>query len=388
MVLEVGCFATTSKGVVNVTPLLVSETNAMTSPSYEVAPEHTLARIVEIAKELISFPSVTGAELLVMEHVDRLLKRMGWHTERWQIKNDARFNVFASPSSKTPAVVLTTHLDVVPAPEALFTPVVIGDVLRGRGACDTKGIAAVMIQAAESLRREGSDDVGLLFVVGEEIDSVGAQAAVPVLREKGVRYIVNGEPTEGKLVVAQKGVFAGKIRIQGKPCHSGYPELGIDANGFLIELCHALRAIDFGAHPVFGAATLNLGMLHGGSAGNIISSSAELSFWVRSVSPAESAREPIEQAARQTALRFPGILFDLQPQVVSDPIELLPLPDFETTVFCGGSDISYYVDSGARVLMFGPGSLLNAHTNDEYIRLEELSAAFIAYRNIFCSLVS
>jgi acetylornithine deacetylase len=245
-----------------------------------------------------------------------------------------------------------------------------------------------MIQAADSLRREGCDEIGLLFVVGEEIDSIGAQGAVPVLKERGVRYIVNGEPTEGKLVVAQKGVFAGKISIQGKPCHSGYPELGVDANGFLIELGHALRAITFGSHPVFGISTLNLGMLRGGSAGNIISSSSELSFWVRTVGPAESARAPIERTAREIADRFPGIEFDLQTQIVSDPIELLPLPGFQTTVFCGGSDISYYVDSGARVLMFGPGSLLNAHTHDEHIKLEELGAAYVAYRAMYRSLAS
>ena len=350
--------------------------------------ENTLASILQVAKDLISYPSVTGSELHVMEHVDRLLKRMGWRTERWQIKDDARFNVFATPTSKTPRVVLTTHLDVVPAPERLFVPEIIGGVLRGRGACDTKGIASVMIHAADSLRREGHDDIGLLFVVGEETDSVGAQAAVPELKGRGVSFIVNGEPTEGKLVVAQKGVFAGRITIKGTPCHSGYPELGVDANGFLIELGYALRSLDFGSHPVFGRSTLNLGIVRGGSAGNIVSPFAELSFWVRTVHAAESCREPIERAADQTALRFPGIHFDIQSQIVSDPIELLPLPGFETTVFCGGSDISYYVDSGARILMFGPGSLLNAHTNDEHISLQELSAAYGSYRTIYRSLVS
>jgi acetylornithine deacetylase len=359
----------------------------------EEHPDYLMDRIVEIAKGLISFPSVTGAENPVMEHVDRLLKEMGWHTERWPIKDDARCNLFAvssinNPRTKNPKIVFTTHLDVVPAPEKLFTPEVVGDLLRGRGACDTKGIAAVMIQAADSLRRDGHDDIGLLFVVGEEIDSVGARAAVAELKARGVKYIVNGEPTEGKLVVAQKGVFAGTIAIRGRACHSGYPNLGVDANGFLIELGHALRQIDFGSDPMFGAATLNLGMLRGGSAGNVISSSAELGFWVRTVTTAEASREPIERGIRETARRFPGIECELRTRVVSDPIELLPLPGFETTVFCGGSDISYYVDSDARILMLGPGSLLNAHTNDEYIKLSELREAYAAYRKIYSTLAA
>jgi acetylornithine deacetylase len=225
-------------------------------------------------------------------------------------------------------------------------------------------------------------------VVGEEIDSVGARAAVPELKARGVKYIVNGEPTEGKLVVAQKGVFAGSIEIRGRACHSGYPNLGVDANGFLIELGHALRQIDFGSDPMFGVATLNLGMLRGGSAGNVISSSAELGFWVRTVTTAEASREPIERAISETTKRFPGINCELRTRVVSDPIELLPLPGFETTIFCGGSDISYYGDSNARILMFGPGSLLNAHTNDEHIKLSELGEAYATYRKIFSTLAA
>lgn len=350
--------------------------------------EGPITRIAQVASDLMSYPSVTGAELPVLEHVERLLKGMGWHTERWPISNDERFNVFAALAGKSPTVVLTTHLDVVPAPERLWLPKVEGGALRGRGACDAKGIAAVMIEAADSLRQEGCADVGLLFVVGEETDSVGAKAAVPILRERGIRYIVNGEPTEGKLVVAQKGVLAGTIVIKGKPCHSGYPHLGTDANGFLVELAHALRRIDFGSHPVFGDATLNLGMIRGGSAGNVVSPSAEIAFWIRTVRSSLSSREPIERVVHETAQRFSGIEVGVEVQVVNDPLELEALPHFETTVFCGGSDISYYVESGARVLMFGPGSLHHAHTDDEHVTLQSLEEGYTAYRSICRTIMS
>jgi acetylornithine deacetylase len=224
-----------------------------------------------------------------MEYVETLLKGMGWRTERWPIPNDHRFNVFAKPSLQPTRVVFTTHLDVVPAPEALFHPQVTATTLKGRGACDTKGIAAAMIQAAESLRIEGCSDIGLLFVVEEETESAGAKAAVSELKERGVRYVVNGEPTEGKLIAAQKGVLAGKIAITGKACHSGYPDLGVDANGLLLELGHALRSISFGEHPIYGRSTLNIGTIQGGSAGNIVSPSSELSFWLRAVAGARKA---------------------------------------------------------------------------------------------------
>jgi acetylornithine deacetylase len=350
------------------------------------ASESTLLKIVDIARELISYPSVTGRELHVMEYVDRLLKRMGWRTERWPIPNDHRFNVFATPTNKPARVVFTTHLDVVPAPESLFTPQVIGHVLKGRGACDAKGIAAVMIQAADSLRLQGCADVGLLFVVEEETESSGAKAAAPELKKRGVLHVVNGEPTEGKLIVAQKGVLAGKISIAGKACHSGYPDLGVDANALLLELGHALRLMSFGEHPIYGHSTVNIGTIKGGAAGNIVSPSAELSFWVRAVTPVAPLQELIDAKVREIAGRFAGSNVTTQIQIASDPIELLALPGFETAVFCGGSDVSYYVESGASCLMYGPGSLLNAHTDDEHIVLNDLAEAFRAYRTIYATL--
>lgn len=358
----------------------------LNAQSTEVS-QSTVTTIVDIAKELISYPSVTGRELHVMEHVDRLLKRMGWRTERWAIPNDHRFNVFATPSRSPARVVFTTHLDVVPAPESLFTPRVHEEILRGRGACDAKGIAAVMIQAAESLRLQGCADLGLLFVVEEETESAGAKAAVPELQRRGIRHIVNGEPTEGKLIVAQKGVLAGKITITGKACHSGYPALGVDANGLLLEVGHSLRTLSFGSHPVYGDSTINIGAIKGGSAGNIISPSSELSFWVRAVSPVAPLEQHIRDTVTEVAKRFPGSKVTIEIQIASDPIELLALPGFETSVFCGGSDVSYYVESGASCLMYGPGSLLHAHTDEEHIRLSELAQAFTAYRAIYEALV-
>lgn len=345
--------------------------------------EAPLSRILEIAQGLISYPSVTGRELHVMEHVDRLLKRMGWRTERWPIPNESRFNVFATPATASPRVVFTTHLDVVPAPERLFMPEVSGGFLRGRGACDAKGVAAVMIQAAEALRAQGRKDIGLLFVVEEETESAGAQAAVPMLRERKIEFIVNGEPTDGKLVAAQKGILAGRILARGRACHSGYPELGVDANAFLIELGHTLRSISYGEHPVLGKATINLGLIQGGSAGNIISPKGELSFWIRAVGPAGPLRDDVGGAIEEVASRFPGIETATTITIESDPVELLALPGFDTTVFCGGSDVAFYVESGARCLMFGPGSLLLAHTDDERIALTELADAFEAYQRIY-----
>ena len=86
---------------------------------------------------------------------------------------------------------------------------------------------------------------------------------------------------------------------------------------------------------------------------------------------------------RHRTARFPESNVTTTIQISSDPIELLPLPGFETTVFCGGSDVSFYTESGATCLMYGPGSLVHAHTDDEHIELSELGQAFEAYQNIY-----
>jgi len=276
---------------------------------------------------------------------------------------------------------------VVPAPEALFMPRVSEGLLKGRGACDAKGIAAVMIQAAEALRLQGREDIGLLFVVEEETESAGARAAVPMLKERGVEFIVNGEPTDGKLISSQKGVLAGRISIKGKACHSGYPELGIDSNGFLIELGHALRSTTFGERPLFGRATINLGMIRGGSAGNIISPASELSFWIRAVTPVSPLKVTLDNVIRDVSTLFPGIETATSISIESDPVELVSLPEFETAVFCGGSDVAFYVESGARCLMYGPGSLLVAHTDDEHIPIADLGQAYADYQRIYYALL-
>ena len=115
----------------------------------------------------------------------------------WSVEN-GRFNVFAYWG--TPLVTLSTHMDTVPP---FFPSREDADHIWGRGSCDAKGIIASMVGAAEKLLAAGVTNFGLLFVVGEERNSAGAIAASRSPR--GSRYLINGEPTENKLVLASKG---------------------------------------------------------------------------------------------------------------------------------------------------------------------------------------
>src|SRR5450755_386994 len=123
-----------------------------------------------------------------------------------------------------PIVTLSTHIDTVPP---FFPSSEDAEFIHGRGACDTKGIIAAMITAAEQLLAAGKRNFGLLFVVGEERNSAGALAAAKTPR--GSKFLVNGEPTENKLARGSKGALRYEINATGRMAHSAYPELGESA---------------------------------------------------------------------------------------------------------------------------------------------------------------
>src|SRR5215470_5037329 len=126
----------------------------------------------ELTKRLLAIPSVTGTEREIGEFLFSHLSSLGYRVERQPVAGD-RFNVFAFAGEGR--VMFCTHLDTVP-PATL--PVREDDeFLYGRGACDTKGIIAAMLEAGDRLRKSGITNYGYMFVVGEETDAIGAKAA-------------------------------------------------------------------------------------------------------------------------------------------------------------------------------------------------------------------
>src|SRR5262249_29165200 len=126
----------------------------------------------ELTKRLMTIPSVTGTERAVGEFLASHLALLGYRVERQNVTDD-RFNVFAFAGEWR--VLLCTHIDTVPPPH--FPVREDDEFLYGRGACDTKGIIAAMIEAGERLRNDGITNFGYLFLVGEETDSIGAKFA-------------------------------------------------------------------------------------------------------------------------------------------------------------------------------------------------------------------
>src|SRR5205085_7295260 len=127
---------------------------------------------------------------------------------------------------------------------------------------------ASMITAAEALLEAGERNLGLLFVVGEERNSAGAYKAAQTPR--GSRYIINGEPTENQLALGSKGALRYEVCASGKMAHSAYPELGDSAIEKLLDVLADIRRIPLPVDSLLGPSTLNIGILAGGRAPNVI----------------------------------------------------------------------------------------------------------------------
>src|SRR3954468_6181716 len=188
--------------------------------------------VFELTRALVDIESITNNEECVgnylYDYLAPLAALYDGHIERIEVE-PRRFNVFAQWGEPL-IVTLSTHIDTVPP---FFPSREDNEYIWGRGACDTKGIIASMIEAVRQLLSEGARDFGLLFVVGEEQGSVGAYAAAKDPR--GSRFLINGEPTENKLALGSKGALRYEILASGRMAHSAYPELGESAIEKLLD---------------------------------------------------------------------------------------------------------------------------------------------------------
>ena len=312
---------------------------------------------IALTRSLVALDTPTGAEGPATDLLNDTLVQLGWRIQRQPV-GPGRDNLYAW--REPPEVVFSTHLDCVPPYLPLREDT---DTLWGRGTCDAKGIAAAMVAAAERLAAEGERRIGLLFVVGEEDGSDGAVAA-GALQPKG-RFLINGEPTEGRLVVGQKGALRVELRAAGRAAHSGYPADGESALLPLLDTLERIRRLPLAVDPVLGPATLNIGTLRAGAAPNVIPPDAVAQLLVRTVGPSAALREAIAACAA------PGV-------TVGFPLEIPsyratePAPDgWDTTVVSYGSDLPFLTAWG-HGYQLGPGTIRVAHTDHEHIRKADL----------------
>lgn len=316
-------------------------------------------------RALVDIESITGNEERAALFVADFLRTAGFAVDLWEVE-PRRLNVFATFGH--PEIVLSTHLDTVPP----FIPSSEDDRhIYGRGSCDAKGIIAAQVFAAIQLARSGIDSFGLLFLVGEEKNSTGAFAANR--RSVGCRYLVNGEPTDNRMVSAGKGALRLDLIARGRMAHSAYPELGDSAIDKLLDALVRIRLLKLPTDERLGATTVNIGVISGGRAPNVVPDEARAELLFRLVRPADELRRQLEAAV--DGLAETNFLLEIQ------PVFPLVLPEFPTTVVSFTTDIPA-LSAWGTPLLFGPGSIHVAHTEREFVSKTELMSAVGAYVNI------
>jgi acetylornithine deacetylase len=323
--------------------------------------------VISLTRQLVNIESITGNEGRVGIFLANYLQDLGYNSRLMPVEGE-RQNVYATwRDDPSPAIVFSTHMDTVPPFIASSED---GNRIYGRGSCDAKGIIAAQIAAAERLR-EHEIYVGLLFLVGEERDSLGAKTANQ--QPNSCKFLINGEPTENRVAIASKGALRVELTASGRMAHSAYPELGESAIDKLIEALHRLRVMKLPSDPEVGPCTLNIGLIEGGRAPNVIPDKARALLLYRLIGPTAQLREQIVSTVGDLA----KVEFTLE-------IPFVRLRTFEgvsTMVAAFTTDIPALSNWG-QPLLIGPGSIHVAHTEGEYVEKKQLYEAVDLYVSI------
>jgi acetylornithine deacetylase len=372
------------------------------------------SKLINILKDLIRINSVNPAfdpahsEAEVQKFVLEFFKTRGMEA-REQAVLPGRPNVIAKLPGRvtTRRIVFEAHCDtagvagmVIPP----FDPQIRNGCLYGRGACDTKAGLAAMMLAVSDLKESGVPppaEVWVASAVGEEHSFPG----VLKLRENlSAAAAVVAEPTEMKMVVASKGCLRWRTTVRGKAAHSSTPHLGVNAIEHMARLVSLLQEQNARlaevAHPLVGSATLNVGIIQGGTQVNIVPNLC----WIevdRRLVPGEDA-EKIRSEYADLLRSYQASHAEVE--VVMEPRALVDRP-LETSLECAlvsctvrilkamgldsqpygvpfGSDASKLSAVGIPSIILGPGSIAQAHTIDEFVEIEQVEKAFIAYRDL------
>ncbi|CAP65206.1 uncharacterized protein PODANS_5_4450 [Podospora anserina S mat+] len=372
--------------------------------------------LLALHKNLVEIPSLSGTEEDAALFLQEYLGKQNYSIELQPIPaglntgSNTRCNVLAWPTAKKPStadfkLLITSHIDVVPpyipyktTPSGPITP---DTLISGRGSVDAKASLAAQLIALSTLLSSESispSDVMLLFVVGEETSGLGMKEFSRRSRssskvslfgsssdEKQYRFAsaIFGEPTENKLACGHKGITNGIVRSRGKAGHSGYPQLGKSANEVLIRSLHTILNTDLGSSERYGNTTVNIGVLEGGVAANVIPKSASARLAVRVASGSQ------KEGHKDVIAKIEHILKETDGDALSSewfggygPVKCrCEVDGFETMVASYGTDVPN-LEGGHTSYLYGPGSILVAHGDDEGLRVRDLEEAVEGYRKL------
>lgn len=316
---------------------------------------------------LMSVDSTSGKENSAVEWLKNNYNPAGAMMEIQEIPNGMK-NVFYKWG--TPKIIFCSHFDTVPP---YIPPTKSDGKIFGRGSCDAKGQLAVMSAACEELYSSGESDFGLLMLAGEEVGSYGAKSANKLIQ--GCEFVIVGEPTENKLIKASKGNILYSVKVKGRSCHSGYPELGDNAIDRAKLFLDKLYDLKFPNDNLLGNTTFNIGKLSSDNAHNVVSDSVEMKIFIRTTFTTHDTITALIKSIADDNTDIEVIYGD-------PPIEFKFIDGFKSGVVSYGSDAPELTNLG-KPLLYGPGSIFNAHTMEEHILIEDMVLAKEELKKIY-----
>uniref|UniRef100_A0A1I7ZH42 M20_dimer domain-containing protein n=1 Tax=Steinernema glaseri TaxID=37863 RepID=A0A1I7ZH42_9BILA len=341
--------------------------------------------VQDLLVEMIKIESISGNEPCMGNALVSYLELTGWIVKTQLLESQSgRFNILATRkevTGKGPKFLFNSHFDTVPP---FIAPSVDEQNVYGRGSNDAKGQLAAMIKAAERLVKNNPeifDEIGLLFVVGEEVDHIGMIEANKLNLQPD--YLIVGEPSEMKFALLQKGVVKLIIKAHGKAAHSGYPHMGVSAIEKLLDILDDLRHHNWPSDKKLGDTTMNIGLIKGGQAMNALAAEAQASIMFRVTESATDIQETVKQlVAGRADIEFLGYN---DPVILSEPPKGYP-----TDVVAYNTDLPYFEkrDKLKGAFLFGPGSITSAHSMHEFMPIKELEEAVTIYADLARSMLS
>lgn len=366
--------------------------------------------VIDTLQHLVRINSVNSAydggpgEAELADWIAAFFAARGIPTERQSTVFPGRDNVLARlpGRDRTRTLVLEAHMDTVSISGMSvppFDPVIRQGRLYGRGACDTKAGLAAMMHTLADLKQEGTVppcDVLLAAVIDEEYSYRGVVRLCEGLQADAA---IVAEPTELRAVIASKGVLRWAIEVQGKAAHSSKPHLGTNAIQHMRRVLEALEKDDARlsqrSHPLVGQPTCSVGVIRGGVQVNFVPDLCTIEL-DRRLLPGETAEAALAEY-QEMLDALPGVTArNVQPLLLVD--EALDTPPEATVAqvaaqtlaamglnaeLCGvpyGSDASKLSRAGIPSIVFGPGSIDQAHAADEFIETDQVLTALDFYR--------
>ncbi|HUT65121.1 MAG TPA: M20 family metallopeptidase [Spirochaetota bacterium] len=372
--------------------------------------------LTETVGSLIRIPShleVPDQEKEVSAFVAQALNSCGIAVEEQEV-TEGRKNVIAKigGNGAGKSLTLNGHIDTVPPGEGMkqpYVPEIRDGRLYGRGSCDMKGAVGAMMYVLRLIKERGISLEGDLFftaVVGEETGGTGTR----YLTEHGFRtdFAVVGEPTDLKIVTSHKGVCNIKVTVRGRSCHGSVPEQGSNAIVAVSDIIQEIKKqllpkLKKRTQEHVGSATMNFGMVEGGTKINMVADRCTLQIdrrWIEGET-LDMVKSEVEDIAKSVCDRDDGLSSEVQ-IVLPEGAYFGPLlvpgdHEFTKTVTAalkengmqisfagmqGWTDAATLFHSGVPVVVLGPGSIRQAHTDDEYVEVGHLVDAVKCYLSI------